>query len=130
MLYERDPVFASGPPDIYNTNRRPLRSRTVYNDDGGTYGGVINSGFDGLGHYRTQTTEGSFPGSNVRTQTANYNPAQGTYTVNQAANSGSGYSPFPAGSAWVTGAPTFTSDVGGGRHGADRLLLPAGLERR
>ena len=109
VLYERDPVFASGPPDIYNTNRRPLRSRTVYNDDGGTYGGVVSSGFDGLGHYRTQTTEGSFPGSNVRTQFGNFNPAQGTYTVNQAANSGSGYSPFPAASAWVTGIPSFTS---------------------
>ncbi len=110
VLYERDPVFASGPPDIYNTNRRPVRSRTVYNDDGGTYGGVLNSGFDGLGHYRTQTTEGSFPGSNVRTQTANYNPAQGTYTVNQAANSGSGFSLFPASAAWVTGAPSYTSE--------------------
>ena len=110
VLYERDPVFASGPPDLYNTNRRPVRSRTVYNDDGGTYGGVINSGFDGLGHYRAQTTEGNFPGSNVRTQTANYNPAQGTYTVNQAANTGSGFSPFPASSAWVTGAPPSTSE--------------------
>jgi RHS repeat-associated protein len=114
VLYERDPVFASGPPDIYNTNRRPLRSRTVYNDDGGTYGGVVNSGFDGLGHYRTQATEGSFPGSNVRTQFANYNPAQGTYTINQAANSGSGFSLFPASSAWVTGAPASTSESEGG----------------
>ena len=114
VLYERDPVFASGPPDIYNTNRRPVRSRTVYNDDGGTYGGVVNSGFDGLGHYRTQTTEGSFPGSNVRTQTANYNPAQGTYTINQAANSGSGFSLFPASAAWVTGAPASTSESEGG----------------
>jgi RHS repeat-associated protein len=114
VLYERDPVFAVVTPDIYNTNRRPVRSRTVYNDDGGAYAGVLNSGFDGLGHYRTQTTEGNFPGSNVRTQYGNYNPAQGTYVVNPPANTGSGYSLFPASSPWVTGAPTYVSSSEGG----------------
>ena len=110
VLYERDPIFAVVTPDIYNTNRRMVRSRTVYEDDPGTYGGVVNSGFDGLGHYRTQTTEGSFPGSNVRTHYGDYNPAQGTYTVNAAANTGSGYSLFPAGSPWVLETPSYLSD--------------------
>ena len=113
-LYERDPVFSTTPPDSYNTNRRLLRSRTVYNDDGGTYGGAINSGFDGLGHYRSQQTEGSFPGTNVHTHYANYNPAQGTYTVNAAANTGAGFTPFPATSPWVTHAPAYVSESEGG----------------
>ncbi|HEX4496051.1 MAG TPA: hypothetical protein VIE43_10330, partial [Thermoanaerobaculia bacterium] len=114
VLYERDPVVAVVQPDIFNTNRRVLHSRTVYEDDGGTYGGEVNSGFDGLGHYRTQATEGSFPGSNVRTHVANLNPAQGTYTVNAGANTGSGYSLFPASSPWVLEAPSYQSDSEGG----------------
>jgi RHS Repeat len=113
-LYERDPWDAVSPPDIYNTNRRPLRSRTVYNDDGGIYNGAMSSGFDGLGHYRTQTTEGNFPGSNVRTHFANFNQAQGTYSINAAANTGSGYLPLPATSSWVLEAPSFVSDSEGG----------------
>jgi hypothetical protein len=78
VLYERDPIVSTGPPDSYNTNRRMVRGRTVYNDDGNpnpTYAGVVSSGFDGLGHYRTQTTEGNFAGGNVRTHFVNYNPA-------------------------------------------------------
>jgi RHS repeat-associated protein len=114
VLFERDPVFATGPPDIYNTNRRVLRTRTVYNDDGATFGGAINSDFNGLGHYRTQTTEGSFAAANVHSQFANHNPASGTYVVNAAGNSGSGFSPFPSGSAWVLDAPTSTSETEGG----------------
>jgi RHS repeat-associated protein len=115
VLYERDPVLAVVQPDIFNTNRRVLHSRTVYEDDGGTYGGEVNSGFDGLGHYRTQATEGSFvSGSNVRTHVANLNPAQGTYTVNAGANTGSGYNLFPASSPWVLEAPSYQSDSEGG----------------
>ncbi len=126
VLYERDPIFAVNVPDIYNTNRRVLRSRTVYNDDGGTYGGVVNSSFDGLGHYRTQTTEGSFPGSNLRTHTGNFNPGQGTYTVNAAANSGSGYSLFPGSSPWVLEAPTYLSDSEAGSTAQTDLCYAAG----
>ncbi len=114
VLYERDPVFAVQAPDTYNTNRRVLQSRTLYNDDGGNYGGVINSNFDGLGHYRSQQTDGSLPGSNVRSQYANYNPAQGTYTVNAAADTGSGYSLFPAFSPWVLETPSYTTVSEGG----------------
>jgi RHS repeat-associated protein len=114
VLYERDPAFGSEPPASYNTNRRMLRSRTVYNDDPGIYSGVVSSGFDGLGHYRTQTTEGNFSGSNVRTHFGNYNLAQGTYTVNAGANTGSGYSLFPAGSPWVLETPSYLSDSEGG----------------
>jgi hypothetical protein len=43
VLYERDPVASITPPHLYNTNRRPVRGRTVYNDDGGTYASVVSS---------------------------------------------------------------------------------------
>jgi hypothetical protein len=125
-LYERDPAFSGTLPDSINTNRRMLRGRTVYNDDGGTYRGVVNSDFDGLGHYRTSQSEGSFPGSNVRTHTGNYNPAQGTYTVNAAANTGSGFSLFSPTSPWVTGAVTSMSDSEGGATAQTELCYAPG----
>jgi RHS repeat-associated protein len=126
VLYERDPVYAVSPPDIYNTNRRALRSRTVYNDDGGNFSGAVSSGFDGLGHYRTQQTEGSLPGSNVRTHFGNYNPGQGTYTVNAAGNTGSGYSLFPSSSAWVLEAPVSVSDSEGSATAQTELCYAPG----
>lgn len=76
-----------------------LRGRTLYNDDGSTFAGVISSDFDGLGHYRRQETEGNFPGSNIRGQFGNYNPARGTYTINPVTGAGSDYSLYPASSA-------------------------------
>jgi RHS repeat-associated protein len=129
VLYERDPIFGTVPPDFYNTNRRLLRSRTVYEDDvvntNATYGGVINSNFDGLGHYRAQMTEGNFGSSDVRGHFADYNSAQGTYTVNPVTNTGSGYTPFLASSAWVLEAPTSMSDAEGGTAQVD-LCYQAG----
>ena len=129
VLYERDPIFGTVPPHFYNTNRRLLRSRTVYEDDvvnmNATYGGVINSNFDGLGHYRTQMTEGNFGSSDVRGHFADYNSAQGTYTVNPVTNMGSGYTPFPVSSAWVLEAPASMSDTEGGTAQVD-LCYQAG----
>jgi RHS repeat-associated protein len=125
-LYERDPNFAVSLPDTINTNRRMLRGRTVFNDDGGTYRGVVSSDFDGLGHYRTQQSEGSFPGSNVRTHTGNYNPARGTYTVNAAANTGSGFSVYPSTSPWVTETMTSTSDSEAGASAQAELCYAPG----
>ncbi len=112
VLYERDPASGADPPHSTNSNRRMLRSRTVYED--GSVAGVIQSTFDGLGHFRFQQTEGTFPGSNVRTHFGNYNPNRGTYTVNAAANTGSGYSVLPASSPWVLEAPSFAWDAEGG----------------
>jgi YD repeat-containing protein len=114
VLYEHDPVGGvDGVPGIYNTNRRPVRSRTVYEDDG-TYAGAISSQFDGVGHYRRQDTEGNFPGSNVRTHFSNANPAQGTYVVNTGANTGSGFSVVPASSPWVLETMSYASDTENG----------------
>ncbi|HEV7505183.1 MAG TPA: RHS repeat-associated core domain-containing protein [Thermoanaerobaculia bacterium] len=114
VLYERDPVGGvAGVPNIYNTNRRPVRSRTVYEDDG-TYTGAVSSQFDGVGHYRSQDTEGNFPGSNVRHHFANSNPARGTYVVNPTANTGSGFTPVPSSSPWVLETMTYASDTENG----------------
>lgn len=114
VQYERDPFTANSPPQSTNTNRRLVRDRTVYNDDGDIWAGTLYSNFDGLGHYRQQQTEGTFPaGSNARTHFGNYNQAQGTYAVNLGANTGSGYSLYPSGSRWVLEAPSYIYDTEG-----------------
>ena len=127
VLYERDPVFASGPPDIYNTNRRPVRSRTVYNDDGGTYGGVVNSGFDGLGHYRTQTTEGTSPAPNVAHPVRQLQSRAGDLHDQPGGQQRLRLLPLPGERRLGDRGSFLRVHVGGGRHGADRPLLPAGL---
>ncbi|MFY9824701.1 MAG: RHS repeat-associated core domain-containing protein [Thermoanaerobaculia bacterium] len=113
VLYERDPVSVGPGPALYNTNRRPQRSRTVYEDDG-TYAGTVSSNFDGVGHYRQQDTEGSFPGSNVRSHFANANPGQGTYTVNAAANTATGFTPVASSAPWALETMTYTTDTENG----------------
>jgi RHS repeat-associated protein len=125
VLYERDP-FGGGPgPAIYNTNRRPMRNRTVYEDDG-TYAGAVSSQFDGVGHYRSQDMEGSFPGSNVRHHFGNANPAQGTYVVNAAANTASGFTPVPSSSPWVLETMSYTLDTENGATAQTDLCYAAG----
>jgi RHS repeat-associated protein len=80
VAYERDAIFTTVVPDLYNINRRPVQSRTVYNDDCPSgncmYSEMISSNFDGLGHYRSQQTNGNFAaGNNLRSHFANYNAA-------------------------------------------------------
>ncbi|MEZ5313656.1 MAG: hypothetical protein R2862_08415 [Thermoanaerobaculia bacterium] len=53
--------------------------RVVYNDDGGQWQRRAMSNYDGVGHYRTAVSDGSFVSSHVRTETTNFNPARGTY---------------------------------------------------
>src|SRR6185436_15064340 len=97
VAWERDPIGSDpNPPHIYNSNRRPFRSRTVFDDDGGRYAESIASRFDGLGHYRQQELKGSGfvgianPNAVLRTETSEYNPLRGTYTVDPANNSAGG----------------------------------------
>jgi RHS repeat-associated protein len=124
VLYERDPISTGPGPTMYNTNRRPMRSRTVYEDDG-TYAGAVSSQFDGVGHYRSQDTEGSFPGSNVRHHFGNANPAQGTYVVNAAANTASGFTPVPSSSPWALETMSYASDTeNGGTAWTDLCYAP------
>lgn len=111
VLYERDQVLVSNPPDRYNSNRRPVRSRTVFHDDlvegAARFADVVSSDFDGLGHYRTTTTGGNFEAGDARTTTVAFNPTRGTYVVNAGANTASGYNVFPPNLPWIT--ETFTS---------------------
>ncbi len=115
VLYDRDQVPAgtiSKQPfqDRINTNRRQQSTRTVYSDDGDHYADVTSSDFDGLGHYRSETTGGDFPAANVRTATTTYNSARGTYQIDPATNqpaSGHTFTRWPASQPWVL--ETFTS---------------------
>lgn len=60
-------------------NRRVFTDRTQYTTDGARVADTNRAGFDGLGHYRTTATAGTFDTGNVRTETINYNSAAGTY---------------------------------------------------
>jgi RHS repeat-associated protein len=106
--YEHDQASTAGTmPDESNVNLRMLGQRTVYEDDGGTYGDLTNSNFDGLGHYRMQQTNGNFPGTNVHTHLTQYNPAQGTYAIDPVANTTlPGFTMLPSDKPWVL--PTYS----------------------
>lgn len=87
VTYEMDAVgdISTGLNDY---NRRLTKSRTVFNDDANSYVGVVYNdpsdglfvdSFDGLGHFRTARTEGTFAAGNTRITRTNYNPNRGTY---------------------------------------------------
>jgi RHS repeat-associated protein len=118
VRYERDEVvWAAFLPDAQNNNRRPQASRTVYDDDGGTYAEVTSADFDGLGHYRSQQTDGNFPGSNYRGHFAAFNPGQGTYTVNAAANAvAPGFTMKPSSQPWALGTMAYDWDFENGAY--------------
>ncbi|HXO21358.1 MAG TPA: hypothetical protein VOA87_15710, partial [Thermoanaerobaculia bacterium] len=98
--YVRDQLDLNGSLiEENNNNGRVLRSRTVYDDT--SYADLTNSDFDGLGHFRTQQTNGTLPGNNVRTHYTFFNPAQGTYSVTQSSNTAGPYSPIVFISPWV-----------------------------
>ncbi len=64
----------------HNTNRRLAEEQTVYVDDDNRFAGTVYSDFDGLGRYRTATTNGTFDAGNVRVTNTNYNPDVGSYS--------------------------------------------------
>jgi len=108
--YEHDKLPLS--PDVhrdwYATNRRVVRHKTIYHDDGNREATVVYSQADGLGHYRRRDLGGTFDSGNTRTDTTDFNPSQGIYFVNPSTNVQSGgYTPWPASSPWVV--DTFTS---------------------
>lgn len=97
-VWEKDAPEPPGHPEYigFNLNRRVSASRTYYTDDPPSacavpsatnqnppnpcrFAGVQSSAFDGLGHYRQQTTEGNFGAGDQRTTYTNYNPLAGTY---------------------------------------------------
>jgi RHS repeat-associated protein len=77
VTYAND-IVGTTPPSTpeywYYTNRRLSSQRTVYNDDSGAYANIALTQFDGLGHYRSASTDGTFGSGNVRTTLVHYNP--------------------------------------------------------
>ncbi len=66
----------------YNEKAHRLRYRKeTFHDDGGKFREVTFSDFDGLGHFRTMTTGGSFGAADVRTSSTTYNANSGTYII-------------------------------------------------
>jgi YD repeat-containing protein len=97
-------------PCWHQQNRRVASERTLYVTDslnGKQLRSDINSAqFDGLGHYREQTTDGNFPSGNVKKTFTNFNPGAGTYTVTSSGGRGVGYNGLSVASPWVL--DTFT----------------------
>jgi hypothetical protein len=67
VRYERDADPAGTTvQDWTRLNQRQSTTRTVFHDDGNVAAAENLSDFDGYGHYRSRSTNGNFPGSNVR----------------------------------------------------------------
>jgi RHS repeat-associated protein len=113
VRYGRDVVdVGQTPPDVFNNNPREAQRETVYDD--GTQGGYTNADlggsedFDGVGHYRNRTTDGTFRGNNVRVEKTDFNPQRQGYNVDQAANTSSGgYQPVQPYEPWVLGTSDY-----------------------
>ena len=110
VRYERDlaPGTNTTLEDKTRLNQRLASQRTVFHDDGNRAAGESFWDFDGLGHYRSHSTGGNFPGSNVRSSAVGYNPGQGTYGQ-------AGYAMWPTGSPWVLGTYSFAWESEGGQ---------------
>lgn len=110
VRYESDlaPTWTADIQDLTRLNQRQAAQRAVFHDDGGKAADETLSDFDGHGHYRSRSTGGTFPGSNVRTFAVGYNPARGTYGQ-------AGFTPWPAGSPWVLGTYSFAWDSENGQ---------------
>lgn len=109
VRYEHD-VIDSGlmAPDFWNNDGREAQRETVYADDGGSQAGSTDSDFDGVGHYRTHTTDGTFAGNDVRIERTNYNPNRKSYNVDEASNTASGgYVPVLPSDLWLFGTATY-----------------------
>ena len=111
VVYEMDQTFTPQPgdlPDQIALNRRELSTHTIYRDDtpATRFASIDRSQYDGLGHYRTETTGGSFAAANVRTTKVDYNSARGVYSIDQATNQPTAQHDFtmlPSSALWVLG---------------------------
>ena len=109
LRYERDVIDDNlSVPDVFNNDGREAQRETVYNDDNGSQAGHTDTDFDGLGHYRTRTTDGTFAGNDVRVERTNFNPNRNSYNVSQSANTYSGgYMAVQPTDPWVLGTATY-----------------------
>jgi YD repeat-containing protein len=107
LRYERDVVDpGQAPPDVFNNNPREPSRITVY--DGGVRAGTTYSDFDGVGHYRSYRSGGTFGGNDVRVERTDFNPQRNSYSVDQASNTFSGgYLPVQPAEPWVLGTSDY-----------------------
>ena len=108
--FERDVLGGSNgfPPGVNDNNDRLAQENIVYDD--GTQAGYTDADFDGVGHYRYRQTSGTFPGNDTRITRQQWNPARGTYTVNETTNTlTSTYNYLPPATPWVLTTKTFDS---------------------
>ena len=74
LRYAKDTINTSWTPSLFQqSNRRVDYERTLYADDANRYSAVTYTDFDGLGHFRTATTSGTFGSGNTRQMTTAYN---------------------------------------------------------
>jgi hypothetical protein len=118
VRYERDQAGTcdGGPATL---DHRVAKSITSYADDGAVYAETDYSSFDGLGHYRSATTAGTFPTGNVRAHFTNFNPTHGTYTVDPDTNVISGnFTPLLPSDKWILGTSSYQFDQENGVTGS------------
>jgi RHS repeat-associated protein len=101
VRYERDVIDTSAPiPDAFNNDGREAQHVTFYDD--GARAGTTDQDFDGVGHYRLGTTDGTFAGNNTRIERRQWNPLRQTYGVDQPSNTPTGnYVPPQPTDPWV-----------------------------
>lgn len=114
LKYEMDDVdVCAGSSCIHDRNRRVNSENTVYVTDNNRSATRDLSSFDGLGHYRTVSLNGTFVTGNTRTTTTQYNTntrgglSVGTYSVDASGNRLAGFTTLNASDPWVLG--TYTS---------------------
>ncbi|HYC58152.1 MAG TPA: hypothetical protein VEK79_01165 [Thermoanaerobaculia bacterium] len=126
VAYERDAAGIQ-----FDSNRRMVRSKTVFHDDSNHWTATRSSNFDGVGHYRTVETLGDFgAGVTRRTTTTNYNvrdlrvnnSAEVLHTgVYDPANGGADFHPPPPTHEWIL--DTFSSVTATSGTSSTRQLL-------
>jgi YD repeat-containing protein len=114
VRYEMDSLMGTpcniDAPCARERNRRVVSERTLYVSDGNRYADVDRSGFDGLGHFRTAVTGGTFTSGNVRKSYRAYNvntrdysaggSTVGTYLLTSSGQRVSGFSMLLSSDAW------------------------------
>jgi YD repeat-containing protein len=116
VTYERDfnntCSFPNEPCQV-DRNRRVKSERTLYVTDGSRWTSTDYSDFDGLGNYRTVSTNGNFTAGNVRTATTDYNlttrggtSSVGTYSLDANGNRTGNFLMLYPSDPWVLGTYT------------------------
>lgn len=138
VRYERDASLAGGAApgpfdftDHYDLQRRPAVERILYADAStGHFVETAQSDFDGLGHYRTtvQRGGGTWPrAGGTRTTTISYNPANGSYLLddNGAPSSGFSYTATgPSGPCQPSSCPSWLLDTYSTKQTIENPALP------